>query len=133
MLKNNKEEADSQIDTSANAIDLVNEKSFGDDPGNSKKEIIEECEANAKKRFSFSYSKQDWLNNFSVNFSSIVVDGMEASLRSKVAKSIKEDVQLKGRENQAVVNSVNHHIFQFKGSQRPDKDLCRYCIFIQSD
>ena len=57
LLKNNKEQADSQIDTSANeSVGDDPGNVVGDDPGNVKKDIIEEGEV--KKRFDFSYSKQ---------------------------------------------------------------------------
>ena len=74
---------------------------------------------------SFSKSKQEWLSDFNSNFIGIVVGGMEASMRKTVADSIHEKRALKGKANQAVINSVNHHIYEFIGNQRPTKEFCR--------
>lgn len=70
-------------------------------------------------------SKQDWLFNFRANFFSIVIGNMEIGMRTKVSQSIEKKVALRGKENQAVINSVNHTIYEFVGSQRPEKALCR--------
>ena len=70
-------------------------------------------------------SKQDWLFNFQANFFSIVIENMEIGMRTKVSQSIEKKVALRGKENQAVINSVNHTIYEFVGSQRPEKALCR--------
>jgi len=70
-------------------------------------------------------SKQEWLHDFSSKFLEIVVGGMEASIRKSVANSIHEKKALKGKANQAVINSVNHAIFEFIGNQRPTKEFCR--------
>ena len=70
-------------------------------------------------------SKQEWLHDFGSNFIDIVVGGMEASIRKLVASSIHEKKALKGKSNQAVINSVNHAIFEFIGNQRPTKEFCR--------
>ena len=72
-----------------------------------------------------SSSKHEWLSDFSTNFHSIVIGGLEAGMHDKVQKSINEKTQLRGKENQAVINSINHHIFKYIGKQRPDKALCR--------
>ena len=72
-----------------------------------------------------SSSKHEWLSDFFTNFHSIVIGGLEAGMRDIVQKSINEKTQLRGKENQAVINSINHHIFKYIGKQRPDKALCR--------
>ena len=72
-----------------------------------------------------SSSKNEWLFDFSTNFHAIVLGGLEAGMRDKVQKSINEKTQLRGKENQAVINSCNHHIYKYIGKQRPDKALCR--------
>ena len=74
---------------------------------------------------SFTKSKQEWLSDFNSNFTGIVVGGMEASMRKTVADSIHEKKALKGKANQAVINSVNHHIYEYIGNQRPTKEFCR--------
>ena len=76
-----------------------------------------------------SLSKLEWLADFSLRFTEIVVGGIEASLRQKVGTCIKEKMPLKGKLNQAVINSVIHHTFEFNGCHRPSKDLCRWKIF----
>jgi len=70
-------------------------------------------------------SKQEWLHDFGSNFTRIVVVGMEASIRKTMANSILEKKPLKGKANQAVINSVNHHIYEYIGNQRPTKEFCR--------
>ena len=82
----------------------------------------------AVARGALNTSKQEWLSNLSQNFQLIVVGGMDISMRTKVSKKISEHLQLRGKENQAVINSVNHHIFEFIGNQRPEKGFCRYLI-----
>ena len=82
----------------------------------------------AVARGALNISKQEWLSNLSQNFQLIVVGGMDISMRTKVSKKISEHLQLRGKENQAVINSVNHHIFEFIGNQRPEKGFCRYLI-----
>ena len=76
------------------------------------------------KKFS---SKQEWLGILNKDFLAIVVGGLEVSLRSKVAEKINRNVKLTPKENISLVHSINHHIFQFIGKQRPDSSLCRYC------
>ena len=46
-------------------------------------------------------------------------------MRKKVSEHIKQKKPLKGKANQAIINSINHHIFEFIGNQRPEKSLCR--------
>ena len=71
-------------------------------------------------------SKQEFLSNLNSHFTDIVVGGMEASMRKIVSSSIEEKRPLKGKANQAVINSINHHILEYIGrNQRPDKGLCR--------
>ena len=68
----------------------------------------------------------EWLSNLSRNFESIVLGGMSASLWDEVTKTLLNNGELKGKQNQAVINSVNHHLFQFIGRQRPESSLSRY-------
>ena len=68
----------------------------------------------------------EWLSNLSRNFESIVLGGMSASLWDEVTKTLSNNGELKGKQNQAVINSVNHHLFQFIGRQRPESSLSRY-------
>ena len=70
-------------------------------------------------------SKQQWLNNLRNNFLDIAVGGLEVTLRKKVSELIEQKKPLKGKNNQAVINSINHHVYEFIGNQRPDKALCR--------
>ena len=70
-------------------------------------------------------TKQEWLSKLNSNFVDTVVGGMEASMRALVMKKIAEKEQLKGKENQAVINSINHYIYEYIGAQRPEKALCR--------
>ena len=70
-------------------------------------------------------TKQEWLSKLNSSFVDSVVAGMEASMRTLVMKKIAEKEQLKGKENQAVINSINHYIFEYIGAQRPEKVLCR--------
>ena len=84
----------------------------------------------AKPTGSHTQSKLEWLGDFSHRFTDIVVGGIEASLRLKVSTCIQEKMPLKGKLNQAVINSVNHHIFEFIGCHRPGIDLCRWNIFL---
>ena len=71
-------------------------------------------------------STAEWLSHFKDNFSSIVQSGMSAPTREKFLRNFDEGIPLKGQVNQAVIDSINHHIFSFIGRQRPSKDVCRY-------
>ena len=79
-------------------------------------------------RGSLTKSKKDWLSQFSANFVEIVVQGLESSMRSKVKANIEEGKKLPPKQNKSVISSVNHKIFKYVGSQRPDASLCRYVI-----
>ena len=59
-----------------------------------------------------------------------MLGGMSASLWDEVTKTLSNNGELKGKQNQAVINSVNHHLFQFIGRQKPESSLSRYmCIY----
>lgn len=70
-------------------------------------------------------SKKDWLSQLSANFVEIVVQGLEASMRSKVKSSIEGEKKLSPKQNKSVIAAVNHEIFKFVGNQRPDASMCR--------
>ena len=76
-------------------------------------------------RGTLNKSKKDWLSHFSANFVEIVVQGLEASMRSKVKSSIEGGIKLSPKQNKSVIAAVNHEIFQFVGNQRPDASMCR--------
>ena len=76
-------------------------------------------------RGTLNQSKKDWLSQFSANFVEIVVNGLEASMRTKVKSSIEGKKKLTPKQNKSVIAAVNHEIFKFIGNQRPDANMCR--------
>ena len=68
-----------------------------------------------KQKGELGKTTYEWLSNPSRNFESIVQGGMSASLWDEVTKTLSNNGELKGKQNQAVINSVNHHLFQFIG------------------
>ena len=71
-------------------------------------------------------SKQEWLSDLNRDFVGIVVGGLEVGLRAQVEDNIQKKVKMAPRQNMALIHSINHHIYQFIGKQRPDSSLCRY-------
>ena len=70
-------------------------------------------------------NSEEWLPNLNKHFIDKVVEGLEASLRDDVMNRIQGGEKLTPKQKKSVISSLNHEIFQFIGSQRLDKNLCR--------
>ena len=95
----------------------------------SRQPLAAALESNKEKGFVEKFaSKQEWLSNLNQHFVEIVVGGLEVSLRQKVAEKIEKKTKLNPKENMSLIHSINFHIFQFIGKQRPDNSLCRLVL-----
>ena len=82
-------------------------------------------EASASSPQANKMAKSQFLSIFDKEFNKIVIGGLEASLRDRVAENVKNHVRLPFKQNMAIIHSVNFHIFGYIGCQRPDPGLCR--------
>jgi DNA-binding XRE family transcriptional regulator len=70
-------------------------------------------------------SINDWLKHIEDKLIPIILENKDAATRVALVEVLKNNAEMTVKQSLAIIQGLNHHIFQFIGRVRPDVTLCR--------